>query len=132
VTNFVEFTPVGNQASRVAEIIGALDMIELNMSGAVTASEAAYPGAGINEIELEIETEKTGTTAMWKVALVTEDLTELDYFVDATTSAGGGGVDRYRAPHASATNCLRAGRVSVRGFLCDHDESACGARRRRS
>lgn len=90
VTNFVEFTPVGNQAARVAEIVAALDLIQLDVSGAVAAAEVAYPGAGINEIELEIETEKTGTTAMWKLALVTEDLTELDYFVDATTPAGGG------------------------------------------
>jgi uncharacterized membrane protein YkoI len=90
VTNFVEFTPVGNQAARVAEIVAALDLIQLDVSGAVAAAEVAYPGAGINEIELEIETEKTGATAMWKLALVTEDLTELDYFVDATTPAGGG------------------------------------------
>ncbi|MFN5496380.1 MAG: PepSY domain-containing protein [bacterium] len=90
VTNFVEFTPVGNQAARVAEITAALDMVQLDVSGAVAAAEAAYPGAGINEIEFEVETEKTGTTVFWKVALVTEDLTELDYFVDATMPAGGG------------------------------------------
>lgn len=90
VTNFVEFTPVGNQAARVAEITAVLDMVQLDVSGAVAAAEAAYPGAGINEIEFEVETEKTGTTVFWKVALVTEDLTELDYFVDATMPAGGG------------------------------------------
>lgn len=90
VTNFVEFTPVGNQAARVAEITAALDMVQLDVSGAVAAAEAAYPGAGINEIEFEVETEKTGTTVFWKVALVTEDLTELDYFVDATMPSGGG------------------------------------------
>ena len=90
VTNFVEFTPVGNQAARVAEITAALDMVQLDVSGAVAAAEAAYPGAGINEIEFEVETEKTETTVFWKVALVTEDLTELDYFVDATMPSGGG------------------------------------------
>lgn len=90
VTNFVEFMPVGNQAARVAEIAAVLDMVQLDVAGAVAAAEAAYPGAGINEIEFEVETEKTGTTVFWKVALVTEDLTELDYFVDATVPAGGG------------------------------------------
>lgn len=90
VTNFVEFTPVGNQAARVAEIVGVLDMIQLDVSGAVAAAEATYPGAGINEVEIVVETEKTGSTVLWKLALVTQDLTELDYFVDATVPAGGG------------------------------------------
>ena len=89
VTSFVEFTPVGNQAADVAEIVAVLDSIQLGVSGAVTAANAAYPGAGINEVELEIETEKTGTTVFWKVALVTEDLTELDFFVDASVAGGG-------------------------------------------
>ncbi|MEY3143693.1 MAG: hypothetical protein RLY21_2186 [Planctomycetota bacterium] len=98
VTNFVEFTPVGNQAARVAEITAVLGSIQLDVAGAVAAAEAAYPGAGINEIELEVETEKTGTTVFWKLALVTEDLTELDFFVDATVPAGGNGFRFATAP----------------------------------
>ena len=98
VTSFVQFTPVGNQAARVARILPALSQIQLDAPGAVAAAEAAYPGAGINEVELAVETEKTGTTVTWKIALVTADLTELDYFVDATTPAGGNGFRFATAP----------------------------------
>lgn len=98
VASFVEFTPVGNQAARVAEILPALGLIELDASGAVAAAEAAYPGAGINEVELIVETGKTGTTVMWRIALITADLTELDYFVDATVPAGGNGFRFATAP----------------------------------
>ena len=61
---------------------------------AVAEAEAAYPGAGINEVELEAEqeVEKGGTTtlAAWKIGIVTADLIEIDYFVDATMPAGEG------------------------------------------
>jgi uncharacterized membrane protein YkoI len=90
VTSFVEFAPAGNQAARVAEVVGMLGSIALDASGAVAAAEGAYPGAGIHEVELEIETEKSGTTAFWKISLVTVDLIEIDYFVDATVAGGNG------------------------------------------
>ena len=44
----------------------------------------------MNDVELEVETEKSGTTIFWRVAIVTVDLIELDYWVDATTPSGGG------------------------------------------
>jgi len=90
VSNFVEFAPAGGQVGQAARIIAALPLIALDASGAVAAAEAAYPGAGINEVELEVETEATGTTVSWKISLITADLIELDYFVDATAPAGGG------------------------------------------
>ena len=98
VTSFVEFTPSGNQAGKVAQIVGVLGSIQLDVTGAVAAAEAAYPGAGVNEIELVVETEKTGTTVLWKLALITADLTELDFFVDATVPAGGNGFRFATAP----------------------------------
>ena len=98
VSSFGEFTPVGNQATRVARILPALGLIELDAAGAVAAAEIAYPGAGINEVELVVETEKTGTTVMWKIALISADLTELDYFIDATVPAGGNGFRFATAP----------------------------------
>lgn len=90
VSDFVEFAPAGGQVGQAARIIAALPLITLDASGAVAAAEAAYPGAGINEVELEVETEATGTTVSWKISLITADLIELDYFVDATAPAGGG------------------------------------------
>ena len=85
-----EFAPAGSQASMVAELQANWGAVLTGIDGALAAAEVAYPLAGINEVELEIETEKTGTTISWKVGLVTVDLIEVDYFVDATTPAGGG------------------------------------------
>ena len=85
-----EFAPAGSQASMVAELQANWGAVLTGIDGALAAAEVAYPLAGINEVELEIDTEKTGTTISWKVGLVTVDLIEVDYFVDATTPAGGG------------------------------------------
>jgi uncharacterized membrane protein YkoI len=90
VSSFVQFAPAGGQVGQAARIITALPLIQVSASGAVSAAEAAYPGAGINEVELSVETEKTGTTVSWKISLITADLIELDYFVDATSPIGGG------------------------------------------
>ncbi len=85
-----EFSPSGSQATTVAELQANWGSVLTGLSGAVTAADVAYPGAGINEVELEVETEKTGTTTFWKIALVTVDLIELDYLVDAMVPAGDG------------------------------------------
>ena len=89
-----EFAPIGAQAEKVADIVAALDSIVVGAMSAVAEAEAAYPGAGINEVELEAEqeVEKGGTTtlAAWKIGIVTADLIEIDYFVDATMPAGEG------------------------------------------
>ena len=90
VSSFVQFAPAGGQVGQAARIITALPLIQVGASGAVSAAEAAYPGAGINEVELSVETEKTGTTVSWKISLITADRSELDYFVDATSPIGGG------------------------------------------
>lgn len=94
VLEVVQFEPIGDQVEMVAEILAALDSIVVDAAAAVAAAEAAYPGAGINEVELEAEQEvgKKGTTtsAAWMVALTTVDLIELDFFVDATMPAGEG------------------------------------------
>ena len=90
VTTVVEFSPSSSQASKVAKILAALPLIVVSASDAVTATESSYPGAGINEIELEVETEKSGTTVQWKISLVTADLIEVDAFIDATQPIGGG------------------------------------------
>ena len=85
-----EFSPSGSQATTVAELQANWESVLTGLSGAVTTADVAYPGAGINEVELEVETEKTGTTIFWKIDLVTVDRIELDSYVDAMTPAGGG------------------------------------------
>lgn len=85
-----EFTPSDAQASMVWELQANWAAVLTGIDGALAAAEVAYPLAGINEVELEIETEKTGPTISWRVGLVTADLIEVDYFVDATTPAGSG------------------------------------------
>ncbi len=92
-----EFTPSGSQASKVAAMQANWGSVATDLSGALAATEAAYRGAGVNDVELEIETEKSGTTIFWRVAIVTAELVELDYWVDATTP-GGGGLRFARAP----------------------------------
>lgn len=85
-----DFEPIGNQAERVAEIRANLDMVVTGLSAAIGAAEAAYPGAGIAEAEFEVETEKTGTTINWKINLITAEMIEIDYVVDASQAIGNG------------------------------------------
>jgi hypothetical protein len=59
-----------------------------DLAGAVAATEAEYPGAGIAEAEFEVETEKTGTSLMWKLNIITADLIEIDFMVDASMPIG--------------------------------------------
>jgi len=47
VSSFVQFAPAGGQVGQAARIITALPLIQVSASGAVSAAEAAYPGAGI-------------------------------------------------------------------------------------
>jgi hypothetical protein len=65
-------------------------LIEEPMSAAIGAAEAAYPGAGIAEAEFEVETEKTGNTVSWKINLITAEMIEIDYIVDASQAIGNG------------------------------------------
>jgi hypothetical protein len=85
-----DFEPIGNQAERVAEIRANLDMVVTGLSAAIGAAEAAYPGACIAEAEFEVETEKTGTTINWKINLITAEMIEIDYVVDASQAIGNG------------------------------------------
>jgi hypothetical protein len=85
-----DFEPAGNQASRVAAIRANWDMVVTGLSAAIGAAEAAYPGAGIAEVEFEVETEKTGTTINWKINLITAEMIEIDYIVDASQAIGNG------------------------------------------
>ncbi|RLS95781.1 MAG: hypothetical protein DWI10_02610 [Planctomycetota bacterium] len=85
-----EFSPSGSQASKVAALQANWSAVTTDLAAALAATEVAYPAAGVNDVELEVETEKSGTTIFWRVAIVTVDLIELDYWVDATTPSGGG------------------------------------------
>jgi hypothetical protein len=85
-----DFEPAGNQASRVAAIRGNWDLVVTGLSAAIGAAEAAYPGAGIAEAEFEVETEKTGNTVSWKINLITAEMIEIDYIVDASQAIGNG------------------------------------------
>ena len=85
-----DFEPAGNQASRVAAIRGNWDLVVTGLSAAIGAAEAAYPGAGIAEVEFEVETEKTGNTVSWKINLITAEMIEIDYIVDASQAIGNG------------------------------------------
>jgi len=90
VVSTTEFSPAGGQVAKVADMQANWASVATGLSAALGVAEAAYPGCGVNDAELEIETEKTGTTISWRIALVTADLIELDYFVDASVPAGGG------------------------------------------
>ena len=89
--------PAGAQAAKVAAIQAALPLVVRPASAAVGVAEAEYPGAGINEVEIVIETESGLTSVLWKVSLITVDLIEVDFFVDAMT-AGAGGLQFATAP----------------------------------
>lgn len=97
VVSFTEFMPAGAQAAKVAAIQAALPLVARPASAAVGVAEAEYPGAGINEVEIVIETEGGLTSVLWKVSLITVDLIEVDFFVDAMT-AGAGGLQFATAP----------------------------------
>jgi hypothetical protein len=90
VVSVAEFSPAGSQAAMVAELQANWPSVATGLAAALDAAEAEYPGAGINEVELEIETEKTGTSLFWKVGLITADLIEIDFFVDAAAGGGNG------------------------------------------
>lgn len=85
-----DFAPAGGQISKVAAIRDNWSAVVTGLAAAIGAAEAAYPGAGIVETEFEVETEKTGTTMSWKINLITADLIEIDYTVDASSAVGGG------------------------------------------
>jgi len=86
VLSVTDFEPIGNQASKVAEIQANWSLVSLGLSGAIGAAESAYPNAGIAETELEINTEDAGNSAQWKINLITAEGIEIDYVVDASTS----------------------------------------------
>ncbi len=90
VTDVTEFEPLGSQAAKVAEMRANWALVATDLSAALGVAEAEYPGCGVNDVELEIETEKTGTGIFWRIGLVTADLIEIDFFVDATAASGGG------------------------------------------
>jgi hypothetical protein len=90
VTTVTEFEPIGTQAEEVAALQANWADVQTGLSAALAAAEAAYPACGVNEVEFEVETEKTGTELFWKIGLVTADLIEVDFFVDATAASGGG------------------------------------------
>jgi len=102
VLSATDFSPIGNQADKVAEIQANWSIVQLGLAGAIGAAEKAYPGAGIAETELEIEVEDAGTGAQWKVNLITAEGIEIDYVVDAA-SAGGNGFRFAMAPVSFAT-----------------------------
>ena len=85
-----DFEPAGGQISKVAAIRDNWSAVVTGLAAAIGAAEAAYPGAGIVETEFGIETEKTGTTMSWKINLITADLIEIDYTVDASSAVGNG------------------------------------------
>ncbi len=85
-----DFEPAGNQIARIALLRDNWDLVVTDLAAAVGAAEAAYPGAGISEAEFEVETEKTGNTVSWKINLITADLIEVDYIVDASQAIGNG------------------------------------------
>ncbi len=97
VVEFTEFTPAGAQAAKVDAILAALPLVARPASAAIGVAEAEYPGAGINEVEIVVETEGQLTSVLWKVSLITVDLIEVDFFVDAMT-AGAGGLQFATAP----------------------------------
>lgn len=90
VLSSTEFEPIGTQATKLAELRAQWNLVVVGLGAAVAEAEVEYPGAGINEVEFEVEIEKTGTTVFWKVGLVTVDLIEVDFFIDATQPIGGG------------------------------------------
>lgn len=90
VTSVVEFEPVGTQVAKVAAMRANWSLVATDLAAALGVAEAEYPGCGVNEVEFEIEAEKTGTDLLWKIGLVTADLIEVDFFVDAAAPSGGG------------------------------------------
>lgn len=90
VLSDIEFPPAGGQVRKVAKIRANWSLVVTDLAGAVAVAEAAYPGAGVVNAELEAETEKTGNTVEWKLNLITADLIEIDFVVDATVPSGNG------------------------------------------
>lgn len=90
VTSTHVFEPAGSQAARIAVIIANWDLVQTDLVGAIEVAMAEYPGAGVHEAKLRVEDEKSGVEVFWKIELVTAQLVELDFFVDATVPAGGG------------------------------------------
>ena len=90
VLSATDFEPIGNQASKVAEIQANWSLVSLGLSGAIGAAEAAYPNAGIAETELEIDIEDAGNSAQWKINLITAEGIEIDYVVDAASAGNPG------------------------------------------
>lgn len=85
-----DFSASGSQVQRVNAIRDNWGSVMTDLAGAVAATEAEYPGAGIAEAEFEVETEKTGTSLMWKLNIITADLIEIDFMVDASMPIGNG------------------------------------------
>jgi hypothetical protein len=90
VTTVTEFEPIGTQAEEVAALQANWADVQTGLSAALAAAEVEYPACGVNEVEFKVEAEKTGTELFWKIGLVTADLIEVDFFVDATAASGGG------------------------------------------
>ena len=85
-----DFQPVGSQIARIQRVRNNWNLVHTGLAAAVAAAEGAYPGAGISEAEFAVEVEDAGTTVQWKINLITADLIEIDYIVDASTPAANG------------------------------------------
>ena len=90
VSHSVDFQPAGGQANRIGAIRSHWGMVVTDLAAAVGAAGAAYPGSGIVEAEMAIETHKNVTSMKWKINLITADLIQIDYIVDATTPLNNG------------------------------------------
>ena len=106
-----EFSPVGRQAEKIADIRANWGSVSVELPAAVEMAEAAYPGARLLESSLKVEIEDAGTTMNWKINLITADGFELDYLV--TASGGSGGAFR----RATAPVTTRAGDFNLDGVV---------------
>ena len=110
-----EFSPVGRQAEKVAEIRANWGSVTAELSAAVEMAESAYPGASIHEASLEVEIEDAGTAMNWKINLITAEGFEIDYLVSASGGSGGG----FRRAMAPVT--MRAGDFNLDGVVDSFD-----------
>ena len=83
ILSVTTYSPSSSQSSKLSQIIPLLGTMTCVATCAVGGADAAFPAAGLHEVELKVEQ----GDLVWKVELITADLVELDMWIDASVPA---------------------------------------------
>ena len=102
----VQFIPIGNLASRVAEIRSALATIVVTPAGFLANVESAFPGGRVSGVALDSRMHNGALRTRWSATILTAASTQVEYSINATVPVGNGVALAQVAPPAAVLGDL--------------------------